>query len=438
MTGAVFSQAHVIGYALTTPQIHALTKKYERIDSRTKYHKTMKKIILILFLLSTKLTFGQWNQSDFIPFGGLYEVDFPSENAAYIVGDFGYVYKSTDEGISWSEIYDFGPFTSPANLEFINADTGFVNIYGNHYRTFDGGVSWTQFGTFPKLKIFQNNLFTSYTSNDTTYIKKSIDLGNSWTTLVQHYQVGSQPYILSVVDNSNAHFIHPNELDRVYKTTDGFLSTDTVLVTTGDIVLQEQFDFKDLQNGYHYGSWGSQSDPTRTWNTGTFYFPIDLDGFGVLPVLDLDFNTSKVYACSLYGKIFYSSNNGQNWTEQTTPISDPIHSISFLNGSKGIAVSGSKVLYTSNGGMVGVSDVNPFTSLVKIYPNPTVGNLTIQNNSNQTLRFSLYNTLGETIREEILTNETSTMDMSSYSNEIYFYKLTDGNNIIESGKIIKQ
>ena len=195
-------------------------------------------------------------------------VDFPSMNAAYTTGDLGIIYKSIDQGVTWSQIYDFGPFTNPNNLKFINADTGFVNIYGNQYRTFDGGVSWTQFGTFPKLKIFQNNLFTSSTSNDTTYIKKSIDLGISWTTLFQHYQIGNQPYIMSVVDNSNAYFINPNELDRVYKTTDSFLSIDTILITTGDIVLQEQFDFKDLQNGYHYGSWGGQSHPTRTWNIG--------------------------------------------------------------------------------------------------------------------------------------------------------------------------
>ena len=227
-------------------------------------------------------------------------------------------------------------------------------------------------------------------------------------------------------------------MDRVYKTTDGFLSIDTVFITNGDIVLQEQFDFKDLQNGYHYGSWGSQSNPKRTWNTGTFYFPINLDGFGVLPVLDLDYNTSGLFASSLYGKIFYSSNNGQNWTEQTTPISGPIHSIAFLDNDRGIAVSGNKVLYTNNGGIVGVSEVNPFASFVNLYPNPTVSNVTIQNNSTQTLQLSLYNSLGQKILYQILTNETSTIDMSSYSNEIYFYTLTIDTNIIKSGKIIKQ
>ena len=227
-------------------------------------------------------------------------------------------------------------------------------------------------------------------------------------------------------------------MDRVYKTTDGFLSTDTAFITTGDIVLQEQFDFKDLQNGYHYGSWGSQSNPKRTWNTGTFYFPIDLDGFGVLPVLDLDFNTSKLYASSLYGKIFYSLNNGQNWTEQVTPISDPINSISFFNNNKGIAISGNTVLYTNNGGIVGVNEINELTSLVNIYPNPTTEVLTIQNNSSQILKFTLYNSLGELCIDKILSNEINTMDISSYSDGVYFYSLTLEANIIKSGKIIKQ
>lgn len=346
----------------------------------------MKSIIIIICLLFAKLTFGQWNQSNFVPTGNCYEVDFPSENAAYIIGDFGLLYKSNDEGITWTKIYDFGPFTNPTDLKFINADTGFINIYEDYYRTFDGGVSWTQFGTFSQLKVFQNKLFASFTNNDTTFIDKSVDLGNTWTTIYQNNEPANQPYVFSVVDESSFYFINPNELDRVYKTVDNFLTTDTLYVTNGNIVLQEQFDFKDLQNGYHYGSWGSQSNPTRTWSTGTFYFPIDLDGFGVLPVLDLDFKTSKLYASSLYGKIFYSTNNGQNWTEQTTPINTPVFSISFFNEDKGIAISNNTVLYTNNGGIVGISEINGLSSSIQIYPNPARSFLQIENASNTEIR----------------------------------------------------
>jgi len=397
----------------------------------------MKKIILIFIILCAKLAFGQWNQSSFTPISSIYQVDFPSENAAYIVGDLGRMYKSIDAGINWSPIHDFGPFTNPFGLKFINADTGFVNLYSSYFRTFDGGVSWEEFGIFPKLKIVENNLFTSYSSNDSTYIIKSIDFGNSWSVLFQNYQVGNQPYILSVIDNSNAYFINPNELNRVYKTTDGFVSIDTILITNGDLVLQEQFDFKDLQNGYHYGSWGSQSNPTRTWNTGTFYFPIDLDGFGVLPILDLDFNTSKLYASSLYGKIFYSLNNGQNWTEQTTPVSDPITSISFLNNNKGIAIAGNKVLYTNNGGVVGISELEKENSYL-IFPNPFSIHTTLQTDKllkNATL--TVYNFLGQISKEiKNISGQTINIFRENLSSGVYFIRLTENNKTLMFDKLV--
>ena len=397
----------------------------------------MKKAILILLILSTKCAFGQWTQSGFNPIGGIYELDFPSENSAYIAGNYGQIYKSTDAGINWSSVYDFGPFSNPVNLKFINADTGFVQIFSSYLRTFDGGVSWEEIGMFPKLKIVENNLFTSYTSNDTTYINKSIDFGNNWTILFQKYEVGNQPYILSVIDNVNAYFIHPNELDRVYKTSDEFVSIDTLFITTGDLVLQDQFDFKDVQNGYHYGSWGSQSNPTRTWNTGTFYFPIDLDGFGVLPVLDLDYTTSKLYASSLYGKIYYSINNGQDWTEQITPINDPIYSISFINNNKGIAISGTNVLYTNNGGTVGNSTVENVFS-ISIFPNPFSVQTILQSKAplkNATLR--VRNLYGETVKEiNNISGQTITLFRENLSSGVYFLRLTENNKTLKVEKLI--
>ncbi|HYV94352.1 MAG TPA: T9SS type A sorting domain-containing protein [Chitinophagales bacterium] len=73
-----------------------------------------------------------------------------------------------------------------------------------------------------------------------------------------------------------------------------------------------------------------------------------------------------------------------------------------------------------------------------IFPNPTSNNLEIQNNSKQVPQFSCYNSLGEKVISKLLTNKTSIIDLSAYSNGIYFYNLGNDKQIIESGKIIKQ
>lgn len=376
----------------------------------------------LVFLFATSAN-AQWIKSSSYPNANFFDVDFPDINAAYAIGDLGSLCKSTDGGITWSEIYNFGPFSSLRDVRFFNVDTGFVNANFAQMRTFDGGSSWTSIGDFTKIKICQDFLYTSYTSNGTTYIQKSTDYGDTWTVLYQHSEVDAKPYLVSFVDSKNAYFINPNKLDRVYKTTDGFLSISTVFITTGDLFLQNEYDFKDLTNGYLYGSWGSQSHPTRTWNTGTFYFPINLDSFGVLPVLDLDFSTSKLYASSLYGKIFMSVNNGHTWTPQYTSTDFPISSISFLNENMGIAVSHRGIFYTTNGGLE--IKEHKQTSLM-VYPNPTNEILHLRTGKHiGVLSGCIFDNLGKKIKS---FSGTKTIDVSGLNAGLYFLQLktTDG------------
>ena len=394
--------------------------------------------ILIAILFASMTARGQWNQSPFVP-NYVYEVDFPAANAAYITG-YNSVYKSTDGGISWNEIYNAGPFANLTDLNFINADTGFVNLYGTVYRTFDGGTSWTKIsgnGGQP-IKIIGEKLFASYVSNDTTYMVKSDDYGTNWTTIFQQYELSALPYLFSFIDSLNARLINPNELGKVYKTNDGCVSFDTLIITIGNIVLQEKYDFKDLHNGYLYGSRGRQSHPTRTWITRTYYIPIDLDGFGVLPVLDLDFNTSKLYASSLYGKIFYSQDYGGSWTEQITPITDPIYSISFLNDNQGIAVGGNKILYTNNGGITGIQLTTDLTSSIIVYPNPFSTQTVLQTDKilkNATL--TVDNCFGQTVKEiKNISGQTVTLFRGNLPSGLYFIRLTQDSKVIATDKVV--
>lgn len=102
------------------------------------------------------------------------------------------------------------------------------------------------------------------------------------------------------------------------------------------------------------------------------------------------------------------------------------------------SIAGSDVFVAKlNSPLLGISE-NISLHNINIFPNPSVNILNIQNNSMQSILFSLYNSLGEKLIEKIFTNETSTINLSAYSNGIYFYRVSNDKHLITSGKIIKQ
>lgn len=373
----------------------------------------MNKLLLFLLSLLPFSISAQWQPSVSFPEYGLYKVDFPDLHAAYAIGDLGILYKSTDAGVTWAVHHDFGPFSSLSDVRFINADTGLVSLGLGQMITFDGGVNWSSLGAFPKVKVCQNILYTSFSSNDTTYIQQSLDYGNSWMVLYQHYEPDASPFILSFLNADSAYFINPHQLGQTYSTSDGFLSIDTIDIFSGDITLQEEFDFKDGTYGYLYGSWGTLSQPTRAWNV-----PIDLDGFGVLPVLDLDFTTSKLYASSLYGQIFVSGDHGSNWQVQAVPDNTPVYAVAFLNDSLGIAV-GKGFYYTVNGGNATSIKPPAITSPFNIYPNPTNGHIRLEYaGSIQIQNIHLSNVAGQVVKT--FKNDEKVLQVSGMASGVYF------------------
>lgn len=404
-------------------------------------------IFIITALVISLPSNAQWIQSNSTPVSAganFQDVDFPDPAAAYITGVDGILYKSIDGGISWSEKYSFGVFSNLTDPNFINADTGYVTANSGVFRTFDGGSSWSPISfawghphqlPIKFIKLTGQSLYSSYVSNDTTYIIMSDDFGDHFSVIYEHYQTNAQPFTFSFIDDLNGYFINPHELEQVYKTVNGCLTVDTLFITTGPISLELKYDFTDIQNGYLYGSYGSWSNPSRTWNTGTFYFPVDLDGFGVLPVLDLDFNTSKLFASSLYGKIFYSIGNGQNWVEQTTPVSLPVVSISFANENQGIAVSGNAVLYTNNAGEIGTGEFELENSSIKLYPNPAQNTFSIKTAGNIRIeQVKLFDQYGKLLK--IISDPDLTVNISDLPTGVYYVEFVTQNGRF-SEKILK-
>lgn len=87
---------------------------------------------------------------------------------------------------------------------------------------------------------------------------------------------------------------------------------------------------------------------------------------------------------------------------------------------------------------LGIENLNSNENLVSVFPNPSNNILSIENNSTKMFQFTLYNSLGEKLIDKILPNKTSTINLSAFANDIYFYKVSNDKQEIKSGKIIKQ
>ena len=83
---------------------------------------------------------------------------------------------------------------------------------------------------------------------------------------------------------------------------------------------------------------------------------------------------------------------------------------------------------------------NPVVELI-VSPNP-FGSFTTINLKNDSkymnCDFKIYNTSGEEVMNSTVSKQVITLDTSRLKSGIYFYKLTDKNKVIQSGKLISQ
>jgi hypothetical protein len=92
------------------------------------------------------------------------------------------------------------------------------------------------------------------------------------------------------------------------------------------------------------------------------------------------------------------------------------------------------LLKTVTGGLVNTSPVFLPDSYVKIYPNPSVGFITIENNENATIR--LFDMNGKLVLTRQLYSGENQVDISLLNNGMYIAKVISPKNI-KTTKIIK-
>jgi hypothetical protein len=102
---------------------------------------------------------------------------FPTETTGYAVGEGTSVYKTTDAGITWT---DLGPLVSAGQvtLFFLDEQRGWTGLH----RTTDGGQTWTLMSGTPQstVAIIFTDADTGYAVASSGQTVRSVDGGITW------------------------------------------------------------------------------------------------------------------------------------------------------------------------------------------------------------------------------------------------------------------
>ncbi len=369
-------------------------------------------------------------------------IDVLNSNDVFVISDGGKFLKTTDGGENWT-IQDLDINENFYDIYFLNNDYGIaVGANGTLIKTENGGNDWIiiPLGINDDLRsIFINNLNSIWVVGNNGIILFSDDSGNSWS-----------------INNS----ITTGNLNGVFfrSENEGYITgvAHTLIRTTDGGV-----NWGCLWFGFHsYFSSLCKTENYLYMLSDTFQVLISTDGINwggdfILPspVLDLYFQNDNLgfciqSDCTTNGDCFIgiskSINSGQTWTtsfnDNNPPnmISYQSNDIEFATDEIGYALSGNNILKTIDGGTF--INVNEFSNknLLKIYPNPTNGILTITTDNSNIKRVEIDNTIGQRIfNGEYNNKNVIRIDISNFPNGTYFIKIENENGNLSNEKVIK-
>ncbi len=99
-------------------------------------------ILLVGFATTLSAQTDNWNRLVSRSFSGINCVDFVDNQTGYAVGTYGFIYKSTDSGESWIEVFKTQNSISLSFVDFVDSENGFAGGGDILYNTTDGGANW--------------------------------------------------------------------------------------------------------------------------------------------------------------------------------------------------------------------------------------------------------------------------------------------------------
>jgi photosystem II stability/assembly factor-like uncharacterized protein len=258
----------------------------------------------IINLIPFKSIFSQYswfiqNSAIYVPY--VNGIDFTDSNTGYAAGSYGKIYKTTDSGNNWSNVFSYGSNAFFWSTSFANSETGWAAGSGGIIiKTTNGAESWSLQNSNTAsdiINIYFINSLSGWAAAHNGKIIKTTDGGNNWSVM----NTGTTANFFSVFFiNSETGWASGD--DGLYKSTDGGYNWQNIYALTS-----------------------------------------------LYTVKFVNINTGWIGA--RFGGIYKTTNGGESWSQQTSGTDASINFYKFINENTGWAVGDFKIiLKTTNGG----------------------------------------------------------------------------------------
>jgi photosystem II stability/assembly factor-like uncharacterized protein len=235
----------------------------------------------------------------------------------------------------------------------------FSDFQGIIYRSFDNGVTWDTVELPPADILFETVAFrskdTAYIGGfgDVTVMLRSVDGGHNWAYYITDTTtrgIDDMAFVDDMHGFAGGYDTTQFYSGNCYYTADGGNTWHQQTTTTGtclDTLGLDYIDFVDGQTGYGISNFGLNKYLLKTTDTGKHWNLIYTEE-GIGGVYFRDALNGVMVAEG--GKVFKSSDGGMSWTAKTSPTTQPLFSVSFMNGNDGYAAGANGTIIKSTDG----------------------------------------------------------------------------------------
>lgn len=285
-------------------------------------------------------------------------------STGYIVGNYGYVLKSTDNGVSWNQI-STGFNSSFNTVNIIDTYNIILSTSNSIVKTNDGGLTWKSviIPNVTVVKTFFTSSLVGHSACTNGTMLKTIDGGENWY-VTQSTNTYPSDFFTVYFINENIGFATQEHSDML-KTTD---AGETWIEISGTSQAIFDFHFLDENNGFVTGDHGATyktNDGGATWEQIFFQ-----SGFvGGTSMYGIYFQDNNIgYATGARGRIIKTTDGGNTWVSHSENYNG-FNDLKIFDNGTGFARSGNNYFKTTDFGnnWFFISSVDHYSSAVEMF-----------------------------------------------------------------------